>query len=125
MKQRDPKSLEGLLQKKLEGYAPDPPPHLWSKIARETAPQKLRFLARRLNTNLHWLNFAASILLLIVALFFWYQPKFTSTELALPKIEVPMKQHIKGVPDSIDSLQRLLNRHEKLNTKTNSNHENQ
>ncbi|AEE51811.1 hypothetical protein [Haliscomenobacter hydrossis] len=119
MKPRDPKSLEGLLQKKLEGYAADPPPHLWSKIERETAPQKLRFLARRLNTNLHWLNLAATFLLLIVALFFWYQPKFGSTELDFPKIQVPLEQHIKGIPDSIDSLQRLFKHHKKLKTKTN------
>ena len=66
MKPRDPKSFEGLLQKKLAEHQATPPPHLWAKIERETAPQKLRFLARRLNTNLHWLNLAATVLLVMV-----------------------------------------------------------
>ena len=75
MKARDPKSLEGLLQKKLAEHEIAPPPQLWSKIERDTAPQKLRFLARRLNTNLHWLNLAATALLVMVALFFGTSPK--------------------------------------------------
>jgi hypothetical protein len=119
MKPRDPKSFEGLLQKKLAEHQAEPPPNLWAKIERETAPQKLRFLARRLNRNLHWLNLAATVLLVMVVLFFLYPPQNKSLDLPLPKLNTPLKQQLKGVPDSLDSLKKLFH----LQTKTKPNHE--
>lgn len=120
MKPRDPKSFEGLLQKKLAEHQVEPPPNLWAKIERETAPQKLRFLARRLNTNLHWLNLAATVLLVMVALFFLYPPHNKSLDLPLPKLNTPLQQQLKGAADSIDSLEKLFHLPE---TKTKPNHE--
>lgn len=108
MKARDPKSLEGLLQKKLAEHEVAPPPQLWSKIERDTAPQKLRFLAKRLNANLHWLNLAATALLLIVALFFLYQPQNEPLNLPIPQLHKPLQNQIKALPDSLDSLKKLF-----------------
>jgi hypothetical protein len=119
MKPRDPKSFEGLLQKKLAEHRAEPPPNLWAKIERETAPQKLRFLARRLNHNLHWLNLAATVLLVLVVLFFLYPPQNKSLNLPLPKLNTPLQQQLKGVPDSLDSLKKLFH----LQTKTKPTHE--
>lgn len=108
MKARDPKSLEGLLQKKLAEHEASPPPQLWSKIERDTAPPKLRFLARRLNTHLHWLNLAATALLVMVALFFWYQPQNDALQIPIPKLHKPLKNQIQALPDSLDSLKNLF-----------------
>lgn len=120
MKPRDPKSFEGLLQKKLAEHQATPPPNLWAKIERETAPQKLRFLARRLNTNLHWLNLAATVLLVLVALFILSPPQKKSLDLPLPKLNTPLQQQLKGATDSIDSLKKLFHLPK---TKTKANHE--
>lgn len=120
MKLRAPKSFEGLLQKKLAEHQAEPPPNLWAKIERETAPQKLRFLARRLNTNLHWLNLAATVLLVMVVLFFLYPPQNKPLDLPLPKLKTPLQHQLKGVSDSIDSLEKLFHLPK---TKTKPNHE--
>lgn len=119
MKPRDPKSFEGLLQKKLAEHHAEPPPNLWAKIERESAPQKLRFLARRLNHNLHWLNLAATVLLLMVVLFFLYPPQNKPLDLPLPKLKSPLQHQLKGATDSLDSLKKAL----QLKTKTTTKHE--
>ena len=120
MKPRDPKSFEGLLQKKLAEHRAEPPSNLWAKIERETAPQKLRFLARRLNSNLHWLNLAATVLLVMVVLFFLYPPQNKSLDLPFPKLKTPLQHQLKGVSDSLDSLEKQFHLPK---TKTKANHE--
>lgn len=103
MKARNPKSFEGLLQEKLAAHQVVPPPNLWSKIERETSPNKLRFLAKRLNTRLHWLNLAATILLLVVVLFFLFEPQ-KRLKLPVPKFNHRFSPHFKAKADSLDSL---------------------
>jgi hypothetical protein len=113
MKPRDPSSFERLLQKKLSEHTVEPPPALWAKIERESAPSKLRFLAKKLNTNLHWLNLAATVLLLLLALFFWYQPRQEELPIAVPKLHAPLQQHLKGAQDSLDSLRNRFKKRPK------------
>lgn len=116
MKPRDPGTFEGLLQQKLGEHTAEPPPNLWAKIERESKPSKLRFLAKKLNAQLHWLNLAATVLLLVVALFFWYQPQKEVLPIAVPKLHTPLQQHLKGAQDSLDSLQIQFKKHSKLKT---------
>ena len=125
MKPQSTDSFEDLLKGKLDNFSVEPPANLWPKIERESSPLKQRFLAKKLNTNLHWLNLAATFLLLIVALFFWFQPSPGSGNWEIPKFQTPLEPKLKGIQDSIDSLRHSWQQHKKQPSKLKPNHENQ
>jgi hypothetical protein len=125
MKPQSTDSFEDLLKGKLDNFSVEPPANLWPKIERESSPLKQRFLAKKLNTNLHWLNLAATFLLLIVALFFWFQPRLDNDNLGIPKFQTPLDSKLKGIRDSIDSLKHSWQQHKNQPSKLKPNHENQ